>query len=207
MKISLLCLIIGWAILVIPGCQSRLSNEEKQIVAEIRQERAEKDSIFGEADWSPIPENERGDFAGLNYYPIDFKWRFQGPIMQYDTIIRDTIVGTKGDLRPAQRYGYFEFEIDNKKHRLEIYTIIRPDTAYQDYLFLGFTDETTGKSTYGTGRYIDLTIRMDNYYLIDFNKAYNPYCAYNPKYTCAIPPDENALPFAVKAGEKIYKQH
>jgi len=207
MKISLLCLIIGWALLVIPGCQSHLSSEEKQIVAEIQQKRTEKDSLFGKADLSPIPEIELKDFTGLNYYPIDLKWRFQGPIMQYDTILPDTIVGTKGDLRPAQKYGYFEFEVDNKKHRLEIYTINRADTAYQNYLFLGFTDKTTGKSTYGAGRYIDLTIRSDNNYVVDFNKAYNPYCAYNPKYTCAIPPDENTLPLAVMAGEKIFKKH
>jgi uncharacterized protein (DUF1684 family) len=207
MKTSLLCLLIGVVLLAVLGCQTSLSSEEKQIVAEIQQERVEKDSIFKEVDFSPILENDREDFKGLNYYPIDLKWRFQGPITQYDTIINDTIIGTKGDLRPARKYGYFEFELDNKIHHLEIYKIIRPDTAYQNYLFLGFTDETTGKSTYGTGRYIDLTIRSDNNYVVDFNKAYNPYCAYNPKYTCAIPPDENALPLAVTAGEKTYKQH
>jgi hypothetical protein len=184
-----------------------MTEEEQRIKSEILQSRSEKDSLFQVADWSPILENERSDFNGLNYFPVDLHWRFEGPIVTYDSLIKDTIAGTKGDLRPAMRYGYFEFTVHKKPARLEIYKIIRSDTAYQDYLFLGFTDRTTGKSTYGTGRYIDLSIRRDNHYIIDFNKAYNPYCAYNPRYTCAIPPDENALPFAVEAGEKIYKDH
>ena len=197
----------AYLFLLLVGCQSPLTEAEQRIKSEILKSRAEKDSLFQVADWSPIPENERSDFNGLNYFAVDLQWRFEGPIVTFHSLIRDTIVGTKGDLRPAMRYGYFEFTVNKKPARLEIYKIIRSDTAYQDYLFLGFTDRTTGKSTYGTGRYIDLSIRQDNHYIIDFNKAYNPYCAYNPGYTCAIPPDENALPFAVEAGEKVYKDH
>jgi uncharacterized protein (DUF1684 family) len=192
---------------MILNCESRLTVEEKQVFGEIQRARAEKDSLFRQADWSPVPEDERGHFEGLHYFPINLNWRFEGPITQYDSIINDTIIGTKGDLRPALRYGYFNFTINDQQHRLEIYQIVRSDTAYQNYLFLGFTDETTGKLTYGTGRYIDLTIKSDNHYVVDFNTAYNPYCAYNPKYTCAIPPDENTLPVQIKAGEKIYSRH
>ncbi|NIU01421.1 MAG: DUF1684 domain-containing protein, partial [Nitrosopumilaceae archaeon] len=72
---------------------------------------------------------------------------------------------------------------------------------------LGFTDKTSGDETYGGGRYIDLVEHDRNHYVIDFNKAYNPYCAYNPKYSCAIPPEENHLAIAVTAGEKIFKEH
>ena len=189
------------------NCPSGLTIEEEKIYEDIRQTRSQKDSLFRHADWSPIPDEEKETFQGLNYFPIDLRWRFEGPITRYDSLIPDTIIGTRGDLRPALKYGYFEFTAENNPQRLEIYKIVRADTAYQNYLFLGFTDKTTGNSTYGTGRYIDLTIRSDNHYVVDFNKSYNPYCAYNPKYTCAIPPDENALPVPVKAGEKIYHQH
>ena len=203
-----LCFLISvYFLLLLCGCRSPMTEEEQKIKSEILQSRAEKDCLFRASDWSPLPENERTDFQGLKYFPVDLRWRFEGPVVTYDSLIKDTIVGTKGDLRPAVRYGYFEFKINQKPARLEIFKIFRPDKAYQDYLFLGFTDRTTGKSTYGTGRYIDLSIRPDNHYIIDFNNAYNPYCAYNPRYTCAIPPDENALPFAVEAGEKIYKDH
>jgi len=85
--------------------------------------------------------------------------------------------------------------------------MIPKDTSREKYLFLGFTDQTTGKETYNTGRYIDLVELPDGDYVVDFNLAYNPYCAYNPRYTCAIPPSENKLPFKVRAGERIFKQH
>jgi uncharacterized protein (DUF1684 family) len=181
--------------------------EEEKTIEEIQKLRMEKDSLFQKAAWSPIPEAERDHFKGLHYYPIDLSWRFEGPITQYDSIINDTIVGTKGDKRPARKFGYFGFRVKNQLCRLEIYEIIRADTAQPNYLFLGFTDETTGKSTYGTGRYIDLETRNDSNYVVDFNTAYNPYCAYNKKYTCAIPPEENALQLSVTAGEKIYHEH
>jgi len=76
----------------------------------------------------------------------------------------------------------------------------KPDT--NKYIFLGFTDETTNKETYGAGRYINLELNNKNHYVVDFNYAYNPYCAYNPKYSCAIPSRENHLKIAIEAGEK-----
>ncbi len=195
------------------GCRQEKEKPQEYSPAEVAeaqevlQHRAEKDSLFSHAEWSPLLPADKKNFHGLKYFPVNPDYRFEGPIVKYDSVIRDTIVGTKGDLRPALKYGYFSFKYKGKPHRLQIYKILRDDPELAKYLFLGFTDQTTGKATYGAGRYIDLSENEENHYVIDFNEAYNPYCAYNPRYTCAIPPEENALPFRVEAGEKIYKSH
>lgn len=188
-------------------CKSGYSPEQQHIIIQIETTRLEKDSLFKHADWSPLPEDEKVHFPGLKYFPIDLDLRFEGPITRYDTPLPDTIVGTKGDLRPAIRYAYFSFQYQHKDYRLELYKILRDDPEYDKYLFLGFTDETTGDESYGTGRYIDISENPENHYVIDFNLAYNPYCAYNARYTCAIPSEENQLPFAIRAGERIYEEH
>ncbi len=183
------------------------SPEQLKIIAQILSERQQKDRAFATEDWSPLLEKDKKNFHGLAYYPVDLSLRFEGPIVRYDSTVLDTIMGTKGDLRPALKYGYFPFVYQGKEYRLQVYKMVREDTSLQKYLFLGFTDRTSGKETYGAGRYIDLVENPENHYVVDFNLAYNPYCAYNPRYTCAIPPEENYLPFPVRAGEKIFRAH
>ncbi len=187
------------------NCDKKYSPEEKIIVNAILQQRAEKDSLFAHADWSPLKEEDKESFNGLKYFSPNLSLRFTGPINRYDSAIRDTILGTKGDIRPALRYGYFPFRYNGKEYRLQVYKILRDDPDYDKYLFLGFTDAMTDTATYETGRYIDLSENPENKYTVDFNLAYNPYCAYNHRYTCAIPPEENNLPFTVNAGEKKFK--
>lgn len=110
------------------------------------------------------------------------------------------------------RYGRIYFTLHKKPVHLTIYRSeqLLNDTAYKNYLFLPFTDATSGKQSYGGGRYIDLSTEdiLGDKMLIDFNKAYNPYCAYASGYNCPIPPRENNLPVAIKAGEKDFgKSH
>ncbi len=106
------------------------------------------------------------------------------------------------------RYGQVSFQLDGKAVTMTIYQNkeLLKDTAYKNYLFLPFTDLTSGEESYGGGRYLDLEMNSihGNLILIDFNKAYNPYCAYASGYNCPIPPRENDLPIAVLAGEKAY---
>lgn len=199
----LLC-ILG---LICFSCHKSYSPEEKLLINSILASRMEKDSLFRHAHWSPFADQEKKHFSGLKYFPVDLSFRFEGPINRYDSLIPDTIMGTKGDLRPAVRYGYFTFKYRGEGHQLVLFKILRDDPDFEKYLFLGFTDETTGDKTYDTGRYIDVLENSDNHYIIDFNMAYNPYCAYNPRYSCAIPSEENHLPFAIRAGEKIYQEH
>ncbi len=170
------------------------------------QYKQEKDNAFKTEDWSPLTQQDREKFGHLNYFPYDISWRFEGPIHRYERMESITILGTRsGDVRPALRYGYFEFIKNGKPYRLEIIKILPGRPGESAHLFLGFWDETSGSETYAGGRYIDLIESGENQYVVDFNYAYNPYCAYSHRYSCAIPPLENRLPIAVTAGEKNYK--
>jgi uncharacterized protein (DUF1684 family) len=170
--------------------------------------KLEKDSLFKHETWSPIKTDERANFIALNYFPYNESLRFFGPILFHEQIDTTFIYGTKsGDIRPALKYAYFVFTYKNAEYRLQIYKLASINNPQRYSLFLGFTDESTGKDTYGAGRYIDITENPENFYIVDFNYAYNPYCAYNERYTCALPSRENHLPFRVTAGEKLYKNH
>lgn len=172
----------------------------------IIEQREAKNLDFRTAEHSPIKPDMKSEFAGLKYFAPDPSWRFSGPITRPDSAIVDTILGTKAkDKRPAERYGTFKFSKDGQEMSLLVYKMLRSKSGYEDYLFLGFTDKTSGKESYIAGRYIDLVENSDNHYVVDFNKAYNPYCAYNDKFSCAIPPLQNNLPVAVTAGEKSFK--
>lgn len=168
----------------------------------------EKNEQFKTADWSPLKPEDKNHFKGLNYYPYDVSFRFQGTVKRYDRPDSITVLGTReGDLRPALRFGYFEFKKDGKTQRLEIIKILPRHTGASDHLFLGFWDATSGVDTYDGGRYVDIEENDQDSYVIDFNYAYNPYCAYNERYSCAIPPLENRLPIALTCGEKKFKDH
>jgi uncharacterized protein len=109
------------------------------------------------------------------------------------------------------RYGKLFFLINNQAQQLTLFQSadLMNQPQYADYLFVPFTDATTGKQTYGGGRYIDLRLGdiQNNTLVLDFNKAYNPYCAYASGFACPIPPRENHLPVAITAGEKTWPEH
>lgn len=204
----------GLAFLFIPifnACQpeqnKKLPESPESIIAQIRQWRQQKDHLFKNSSASPLLDEDKNNFTGLKYYPIDLRYRFEGAIVRYQHLNIDTIWDSHGNIRLAVRYGYFEFTFNGKKYRLQIYKFITGNSQARKHLFLGFTDATSGTETYGGGRYIDLEENPQNHYVVDFNMAYNPYCAYNPRYSCALPPKENHLPFPVRAGEKLFKPH
>ncbi len=205
-------LIIALATLVLASCSGKQPSYSAAQAQQWQNKwlayRAETDSLFKYADWSPIPPEKRASFTHLNYFKYDPSWRLVLTLHRYPHPDSITIMGTKsGDLRPALRYGYFEFQREGKTCKLQVIKIL-PHGKYQDtHLFLGFWDETSGKETYAGGRYIDLQKLPNGKYLVDFNYAYNPYCAYSHRYSCAIPPLENRLPVAVRAGEKKYGNH
>ena len=105
------------------------------------------------------------------------------------------------------KYGEVQFIIDSQSYTLEVYQspeiIQRP--GYEDYLFIPFTDLTNGETTYDVGRYLEFRIPEAEEVIVDFNKAYNPYCSYSPKFSCPIPPEPNHMPIAIPAGEKKFK--
>ena len=107
------------------------------------------------------------------------------------------------------KYGEAHFKINGKQLKLNLYKSTKPysEPGYEDYLFLPFTDLTSGDGSYGGGRFLDARIPEGNTILLDFNKAYNPYCAYNSMYSCPIPPKENDLDIRIEAGVKDYKKY
>ncbi len=177
-------------------------------VADHRKFIATKDSLFLHAPWSPLTTEMKSDFQGLKYFEYDPRFRFTGSIVIYEEPDSTVLYATRaGDVRPALKYGYFPFNFMDKEFRLQVFKMGSRKNPDKQYLFLGFTDATSGNETYGGGRYIDLEENASNNYAVDFNYAYNPYCAYNPRYSCALPPKENRLPFPVLAGEKNYGNH
>jgi uncharacterized protein (DUF1684 family) len=169
---------------------------------------ASKDSAFKFENGSPIKAEERDSFEGLKYFPYNAGLVFRVKLEKYETPDSVKILGSKeNDIRPGLKYGYFDFEYQNQTYRLQVLKSFARSNPAISYLFLGFTDASTGQTTYGAGRYVDIEESADGMIIVDFNRAYNPYCAYNERFSCAIPPAENHLTFAVEAGEKIYREH
>jgi hypothetical protein len=115
---------------------------------------------------------------------------------------------TTTDRQPEYRtYGTLTFKLFDSTIRLQVYQNVEliKKPGFEDYLFVPFTDNTSADESYGGGRYLDLRVPLSKSIEVDFNRAYNPYCAYNHKYSCPIPPAENHIPLKMKAGEKKYK--
>ncbi|MCU0225433.1 MAG: DUF1684 domain-containing protein [Acidobacteria bacterium] len=176
----------------------------------IGKDRAKKDEILKTDADSAIPEELRASFTALEYYPYDAGLRFAAKLRRYPDPPPIKIITTMGKERPAVKAGYLEFTRDGKRHRLQVYSLRDKDIPREDWgnLFLPFLDATSGQETYGAGRYLDLEARPDDWYVIDFNQAYHPLCAYGRTiYRCPRTPEENRLPFPVRAGEKGWVDH
>ncbi|GAB2807509.1 DUF1684 domain-containing protein [Ferruginibacter profundus] len=154
-----------------------------------------------------VKENDKKFFR---FFPADKKFLVQCRFQRStdSSVVRMNTSGKTIPQKDYFRYGKLIFKLHDTALQLTVYQSrsLRQDPQYKDYLFIPFTDITTGEATYGSGRYIDIltTDIKNNTVTIDFNKAYNPYCAYTTGYNCPIPPAENYLPVAVKAGEKTF---
>lgn len=177
-----------------------------QYASKILTERLEKDAEFIDEKQSPLTEAGRQTFQGLNYFAPDTKYVVEARLERISS--PDTIkMKTTTERLPLYLvYGKAYFNIDGQEQTLTIFQNVGLMTkeGYEDYLFVPFTDETNGETTYGGGRYIDARIGEGSTIVLDFNKAYNPYCAYNKKYSCPIPPRENHVSVEIKAGELKY---
>jgi uncharacterized protein (DUF1684 family) len=166
--------------------------------------RIEKNEQFFKPETSPIKAEELEGFEGLNYYFPQAELRFQTPFMAEagnDTV---SLTKKKGQTVSYLRRGKVAFTYQDQVYTLEVFG--PTDTTEGDFLWLPFYDETSGKDTYGGGRYLDLKVDAEGLVDLDFNYAYNPLCDYNPdKYNCTLPPLANKLGFAVEAGEKTFR--
>lgn len=200
-----LVLLVCVLVLAALSCQSSTPKVENPIVGDIEHLRREKDQSYKNDADSPIPDDKKANFKGLSYFPIDLKYRFELPLQKNATPDTFRILTSTGVERDAIKYGYFAFEIDAQPCTLQVYQLLDIQSKYPDYLFLPFLDATSGKESYGGGRYLDFEENDSDVYTVDFNAAYNPLCAYGKTgYRCPIPPAENRLPVAIRAGEKYF---
>jgi uncharacterized protein (DUF1684 family) len=154
---------------------------------------------------SPLDEKDFKKFKGHDFFPVDLSYRVQGKLVVSNGTPFFGMKTTTSRMATERVYGHIEFTLGGKQFRLPVYQSkdLMQTAEYADYLFFPFTDETNGKQTYGGGRYIDLRIPKEgDAIVVDFNMAYNPYCAYSSRYSCPIVPAENQMDVEVPVGVK-----
>jgi hypothetical protein len=165
--------------------------------------RREKDAFFAEGPDSPIESAERGAaFPGLRYFAPDAAYRVEATVEPFERPETVQLGTTRGQIRPQQRFAELHFVLDGQECRLTAFTDV--GEQHPGELFVPFRDVTSGKESYGAGRYVEVHYTDQPSVVLDFNLAYSPWCAYNAAYTCIVPPAENFLAVAVRAGEQAY---
>jgi len=189
---------------IILGC----AQEKKPIKGETEFQR-ELNAEFKDATKSPLKEKDRKFFEGLDFFAFDSTFVVKAKLQRTPDSNWFDMKTTTSRVSKERIYGILSFEINDNIYQLNVYQgqDIMKKEGYKDYLFLPFIDNSNGDESYGGGRYIDLRIPEDDTIIIDFNTAFNPYCAYNEKYSCPIVPRENYLPIQVKAGVKAFGNH
>ena len=159
--------------------------------------RREKDDFFRSHPDSPLSADQRRSFSGLHYFPPNPALDLTLDLEPIEPVSEVEIQTTTGEIRLYERYGRISFMVDGRTVSLTVY-------RSEGEFFLPFADALAGRETYGAGRYLEPELLPDGRLRVDFNLAYNPYCAYNARWSCPITPAENRLPVAVRAGEMTF---
>lgn len=177
---------------------------DENYINTLKQEREAKDEEMRDDANSPFNRDSTAEFKPLKYYKPTAEFIFKSKLYLNDKQDTITIFGTRGEPRKTIVFGYVLLDYKGKLYKLNVYK--SNSSTGESYYSLWFTDKTTGNETYPVGRYLDFELNSnpDYVYTIDFNRAYNPYCAYSSLYTCAIPTKDDYLDFEIKAGEKKF---
>jgi len=203
-KLALAAAIIGIIIYSLSG----LGSEAGNYAAQLQKFRSEKNRSFRQSPESPLSTEQKAAFDSLDYYPVGGQWGT--PTARLTRSARpDTVemVMSDGKTEKYLRFGTVEFEeADPVPRAPQRLTLFRKASGTDSTLFVPFTDLTNGHATYGGGRYLDVPLPAPDAteILLDFNRAYNPYCAYNSQYSCPMPPAENRLTVPIESGEKEF---
>jgi uncharacterized protein (DUF1684 family) len=146
---------------------------------------------------------DKENFPGLNYYPPDDKFKVLASLLLLKDTVPITIKRSDGKEENYLRFAKAFFTLDNRQYSLTLLKLMG-NPVDENVLFIPFSDKTNGEETYGGGRYLDVKFKNDKKIALDFNLAYNPYCSYNYKFSCPIPPKENHLDIEIRAGEKLF---
>jgi len=178
--------------------------QDSKVIKEIKLHQLEQNILFQTKGKSPLKEVERKYFKDLPFFDIDLSFRVEATLTKTPSTSFFQMKTTTDRLSDERVYGVLSFVLKEKEYHLNVYQgeQLMMQKGYEDYLFLPFLDDTNSETTYGGGRYLDLRIPNGNKIIVDFNKAYNPYCYYNSRYSCPIVPSENYVPLKITAGVK-----
>ena len=192
--------VIAYLVLQSPNSKQSSQNIE-EYVSSVQQERSQKDIFFKADPDSPLNAEQKDTFKQLYYYPIDPNYRIEADVEVMPLPEPIALTTSDGQQRLLNRWGFANFSINGKDQRL---LLLKPVEEEENRLFIPFSDATSALQTYGAGRYLDVELPESNTLVLDFNKAYNPYCAYSDNFSCPLPPGENRLQVPIQAGEKTY---
>lgn len=184
----------------------KLSKEE----SEIKKFQKELNAEYVNPKETPLRGDNFKNFKQHPFFPISLKFRITAKFEKTENAEPFDLPTSSGKTKPYREFGKATFQLDGKSYTLTIYQSLDliKQKKYKDHLFLPFRDATNEKETYGGGKYLDLTIPKGKTIILDFNKSYHPYCAYNAyDYNCPVVPEENKLPVEIRAGvmyEDIY---
>ena len=175
-------------------------------VAAAEKFQSELNKSYADSLKSPLMKDDLKQFKGLDFYPIDEKYIVEAIFIRTKKEKSFKMKTTTSRTPIYKKYGELHFSIDGKELKLNVYQNVdlKKKPGYDDYLFLPFSDLTCGKDSYIGGRYIDMRIPNSEKVIVDFNQAYNPYCAYNYEYSCPIVPLENDLDIEILSGVKKF---
>ena len=171
------------------------------MMTQLEQFRREKDAFYAGDPQSPLTAGQQKHFEGLNYFPENPALHLELSVERFRNQDEVSMQTSTGSLQNYFRYGRFHFQVEGQPAELTLYSGEEGD------FFLPFKDSLAGSETYGAGRYLEPAPLGEDRFLVDFNYAYNPYCAYNERWSCPIPPFENSLKVPIRAGEKMFKEH
>jgi len=196
-------------LVILLGSSLGISQNSEEIVKDIEAYQASENESFGNLETTILTEADFEAFTSLEFYPIDLKFRVEATFVRTPNEKPFLMPTTTKRLPEYVKYGEAHFTLDGKELSLELYQNTTPseDPEYIDYLFLPITDLTSGDGSYGGGRFLDAYIPEGDTLILDFNKLYNPYCAYNKRYSCPIPPKQNDLLVRIEAGVKDFEHH
>ena len=201
MRVTVGPVVVVLSFVLLAACSSGPSApDESEYLEQVTTERTFKNQFFVESPESPVPKDKRDALLPLRYFPVEPSYSVPAVLRLADERPVFEMPTSSGAIRKMQLVGVLEFTLLGQKRSLGAFA---PDgTVRITSLFVPFADETTGSDTYSAGRYLDIDPTSTGYYTIDFNRAYNPYCAYNASFECPFPPPTNRLKAEVRAGEK-----
>ena len=205
MKTKNIFIILLTVAIIITVYYSFTGNENSEAyVTSIQKLREEKDNDMRNAPDSPFAKDSLNTFKALIYFPVDAAFRIQARLTPIENPKPVTLPTSDEKEKSYLEYAYAEFEMQGEPCKLLILEIM-DNGPYKGTLFLAFADKTSAAETYGAGRYLDIKkLPGSTSVTLDFNEAYNPYCAYNDNFSCPFPPKENILNVRIEAGEKTY---